>query len=161
MPTYYRGPDALVTEEQFVWRTGTSRIFLVRELHHVGLVREDGVDRRADIALVATAGMIAFTVTTWMLAGWVAGLTLGFVSLIAATLAVTTRRRRSVWQVRATYRGVDVVVYASPDARVFNQVARALRRALEVNRSAHEEYRSTERDPRGTATRGLLSASNG
>ena len=161
MRTYYRGPDALVTEEHVVWRTGTSRILPVRELHNVGLVRDDTVDRRANIALVATAGMIGFTVTAWMLAGRVVGLALGFVSLVAATVAVTTRQRRVVWQVRATYRGVDVVVYSSPDARVFNQVARALRRALEVNRPAHEEYRTTERDLRATANRRLLSASNG
>jgi hypothetical protein len=151
MRTYYRGPDALVTEEHFVWRTGASRIFPVRELHNVGLVRDAAVDRRADIALVATVGMIGFTVTTWMLAGPVIGLALGFVSLIAATVAVTTRQRRIVWQVRATYRGVDVVVYSSPDARVFNQVTRALRRALEVNRPTHEEYRIAERDLRATA----------
>jgi hypothetical protein len=144
-----------------VWRTGISRIFSVRELHDVGLVRDDAVDRRAEIALVATAGMIGLSLTTWMLAGRVVGLALGFVSLIAVTVAVTTRQRRTVWQVRATYRGVDVVVYSSPDARVFNQVARALRRALEVNRPAYEEYRSAERDLRATATRRLLSASNG
>lgn len=151
MRTYYRGPDALVTEEHFIWRTGTSRIFPVRELHNVGLVRDDAVDRRGDVALVATAGMIGFTVTTWMLAGRVIGLALGFVSLIAATVAVTTRQRRTVWQVRATYRGIDVVVYSSSDARVFNQVTRALRRALEVNRPTHEEYRNAERDLRATA----------
>ena len=161
MRTYYRGPDALVTEEHLVWRTGTSRIFPVRELRNVGLVRGDAVDRRADIALVAAAGMVGFTLTTWMLAGRIVGLALGFVSLIAATAAVTTRQRRTVWQVRATYRGVDVVVYSSPNARVFNQVTRALRRALEVNQPAHEEYRRAERDLRATATRRLLNASNG
>jgi hypothetical protein len=32
---------------------------------------------------------------------------------------------------QARYLGAEVVLYASTDARVFNQVARALRRAME------------------------------
>jgi hypothetical protein len=153
MRTYYRGPDALVTDEHFVWRTRTSRIFPVRELRNVGLVRDHVVDRRPDVALVAAAGMGVFAVMMWTLAGPVVGSALGFVSLIAATVAVTTRQGRTVrvWQVRATYRGMDVVLYSSPDARVFNQVTRALRRALEVHRAAHDEYRSAERDLPATA----------
>ena len=59
MRTYYRGPDALVTDEHFVWRTATPRIFAVRELRNVGLVRDDVVDRRPDVAMVAAAGMAA------------------------------------------------------------------------------------------------------
>jgi len=136
MRTYYRGPDALVTEEHVVWRTGTTRIFPMGELRNVGLVRDHVVDRRSDVALLATAGMMAFTATTWFVAGPVIGAALAFVSLIAATVAVTTRQRTvRVWQVRATYQGIDVIVYSSADARVFNQVTRALRRALEVQRT--------------------------
>jgi hypothetical protein len=153
MRTYYRGPDALVTEEQFVWRTGTSRTFAVRELRNVGLARDDVADRRPDVAMVAAAGMVAFTATTWMLVGAVIGMALGFVSLVASTVAVATRKRRTVrlWQVRATYRGVNMTIYSSSDLRVFNQVARALRRALEVNRPSHPTHREAERDLRATA----------
>jgi hypothetical protein len=53
--------------------------------------------------------------------------------MIALVAAVTARQLRSVhvWQVRATYRGAVTIVYESTDVRVFNQVTRALRRAIE------------------------------
>lgn len=39
--------------------------------------------------------------------------------------------RPRTFLLQATYRGTTVTLYASADQRVFNQVARALRRALE------------------------------
>ena len=37
--TYYRGPDAVVTSEVFIWRTTPPKIFVIRELKRVGIVR--------------------------------------------------------------------------------------------------------------------------
>ncbi len=53
--------------------------------------------------------------------------------MIVASVGLATRRHRPAYlrQLRATYRGVEVVVYESGDERVFNQVKRALCRALE------------------------------
>ena len=45
-----------------------------------------------------------------------------------------------MWQVHARYRGGETVIYASPDARVFNQVTRALRRSLEDDRQEPSTY---------------------
>lgn len=138
MRIYYRGPDAVVTDERFVWRAAAPRIFAVRELHHIGLVRADVADRRSDVALVAAAGMVAGAAAAWVMVGPVLGAALGFVAAVTAVVAVTARRLRTVrmWQVRATYHGVVTMIYESPDARVFNQVTRALRRAIEDGRPA-------------------------
>jgi len=143
MRTYYRGPDALITDEYFVWWTaGQNRVYTIHDLHHVGLVRDDGLDRRPDLATVAAAGMVAFAGTAWLTAGPVVGLALGFVALIAAVVAISTRQHRTEqsWQVHAGYRGVDTIIYRSPDARVFNQVTRALQRSLEDDRPERSTY---------------------
>jgi hypothetical protein len=52
--------------------------------------------------------------------------------------AVFWRRRPQRWELRATYQGQDVELYSSLDERVFNQIARALRRAIEDARPPSE-----------------------
>jgi hypothetical protein len=133
MRVYYRGPDALVTDERFVWRTAAPRIFAVRELRRVVLVRENVPDPRSGAALVAAIGMGAAAAAGWVVAGRTVGTGLGALAMITLVVAVTTRQLRTVrmWQIRATYRGAVTVIYQSPDARVFNQVTRALRRSIE------------------------------
>lgn len=93
--TYYRGPDAVVTDRLFVWHTAPTKSFIVQDLQNVGL------------ALFATA--------FW-------------------------RMRPRRWELRATYQGHEVILYASCDTRVFNQVARALRRAVEDTRRPAAGY---------------------
>jgi hypothetical protein len=143
MRIYYRGPDASVTDEYLVWRTaaGHTRSFAIRDLHHVGLARADA-DRRPDVAVVGTAALVAFAGTAWLTTGPVIGMAVGFVAMIAAAVAVTTRQHRAAqaWQVHAAYRGADTVVYASVDERVFNQVTRALRRSIEDDRAEPSTY---------------------
>jgi hypothetical protein len=136
MRIYYRGPDALVTDERFVWRTPAPQIFAVRDLRRVGLVRENVPDPRSGAALVAAIGMAAAATAGWVVAGTTVGTALGALAMITLVAAVTTRQLRTVrvWQVRAIYRGALTVIYQSPDARVFNQVTRALRRAIEDTR---------------------------
>jgi hypothetical protein len=104
MRTYYRGPDAVVTSELFVWLTRPARIFVIRELRDVGITGT-AVDR-----------------------GW---------------------WRTGRWsELRASYRGSDVILFAGTDTRVFNQIARALRRALEEARP-HATWPGYETGPRG------------
>jgi hypothetical protein len=143
MRTYYRGPDALVTDEHFVWKAADrTRFFTIRDLQHVGLVRNNGIDRRPDVVTVAAVGLVAFAGTAWVTAGPIVGMAVGFVAAIAAVVAITTRQHRSEqsWQVHARYRGVETVIYTSPDVRVFNQVTRALRRSLEDDRQEPAKY---------------------
>ena len=142
MRTYYRGPDALVTQERFVWRTSSPRIFLVRELQNVVLVRCNVPDRRPNPALLVAQLMTALATASWMLVGPVVGTALGFLAVLAGAAAMATQPRRTVyeWQVRATYLGTHVTVYASVDQRVFNQVTRALRRAVEDARPTRADH---------------------
>jgi hypothetical protein len=131
---YYRGKDAVVTDRLFVWQTTPTKGFVIHELHNVGLVHTSTA--RLRLAIVPVAGFILVT----QLAAWttltvpIAAVT----SVVAAAvlllaIAVTGRRPRR-WELHATYRGKEVVLYANADPRIFNQVARALRRAVEDGR---------------------------
>jgi hypothetical protein len=143
MRTYYRGPDASVTSERFVWRTSSPRIFAVQELKDVVLVRGNVPDRRPSAALLAALTLTILAVASWLLVGAVVGAAVGFVAVLAGAAALVSQPHRTVyeWRVRATYFGRPVVVYAAVDQRVFNQVTRALRRAREDGRPARAEHR--------------------
>jgi hypothetical protein len=136
MRTYYRGPDALVTQERFVWQTASPRVFAVPALENVVLARCDVPAARSGTALPVALILIPLAGASWLLAGPVVGAALAFLAVLAGVAALAVRPRRTVreWQVRATYFGTHVTVYASTDQRVFNQVTRALRRAREDTR---------------------------
>jgi hypothetical protein len=139
--TYYRGPDALVTDKLFVWRTTPAKGFAVRELRNVGLVRGDADPLRPYTAHVAAAALV-LVAATWTLLNTPAAWVLGFlaVALPGSFAAFTMRSRPRRWELRANYRGLEVVLYASSDVRVFNQVARALRRSVEDARPPAGDY---------------------
>jgi len=129
--TYYRGPDAVVTDRLFVWHTTPTRGFVVRDLQNVGFVSEP--DRfRPYLARVA-GGALVLVVATGLMLETPPTYAVGFLAfampimLTAAFWRMPPRR----WELRATYRGHEVILYASSDTRVFNQVRRALRRAVE------------------------------
>jgi hypothetical protein len=136
MRTYYRGPDAFVSDERFIWLASAPRVFAVRDLHDVVLVRGRVIDRRPDVALVGAVAVSVFAAIGWAALGPAIGAALAAAAAVTAAAAVATRQRRAVrtWQVRASCRGVTVTVYESADLRVFNQVTRALRRAVEDSR---------------------------
>ena len=135
MRTYYRGPDAHVTDEHFVWRIETPRVFVVRDLRDVVVVRRIRSDRGPDVAMLVSAVLATMAVTAWLVIGVVAGAALAVVAVTVATGAAATRRHRPAhyWQLRATCLGAETVLFEAADERVFNQVKRALRRSLEVN----------------------------
>jgi Family of unknown function (DUF6232) len=125
--TYYRGPDAVVTDELFTWRTTPARIFVIRDIRNVGIVR-GGADRRRPHAAGGALAPAA--------AGWMPHTPLWYATAVLVTAAAGGAagyrvRRSRRWELHATYRGNEVVLYAATDARVFNQVSRALRRAME------------------------------
>jgi hypothetical protein len=126
--TYYRGPDAVVTDELFVWQAGARRAFVVAELRDVGWVRDVGIRIGRIVAAVLLAVAGAAWVLLVLLARW-------YVGLSALVVAVAVRRwppHTRSWALRAAYRGdTAVTFYTSADARVFHQVCRALRRAME------------------------------
>lgn len=130
--TYYRGTDAVVTDQLFVWRTTSVKGFIVRELHDVGLVHP-GTDRLRRTTAPVTLLAMVLAGTAWatltLLTATVTTVVLALLLLVFTTMGRRLRPRR--WEMRATYQGRPVVLYASTDPRTFNQVARALRRSVE------------------------------
>jgi hypothetical protein len=129
--TYYRGPDAVVTSELFVWRTSPAKIFAIRELGGVGIARCDAESGRPHTSHAAAGSILA--VAAWPLPDTPALLAVGLLAVALPGVAAATywRLRPRLWELHGTYRNVRVILYASTDTRVFNQVARALRRAME------------------------------
>jgi hypothetical protein len=142
MRHYYRGPDAHVTDEYFVWLTPTPKVFPVRELRNIGLVQDRAPGNRPGVAMAGAAVIVGFAAASWVVLGVVIGVTMTFLAVIAAAVGVFATRRRNPrqWQVRATHRGVRIILYASADVRVFNQVTRALRRSIEDDRRSSSEF---------------------
>lgn len=139
--TYYRGPDAVVTDKLFVWRTTPTKGFVVRDLRNVQLVRGTNGSLGPYAAYIA-GGAAILVAAVWTMLGSLATYALGFLAVAVpagfAVAGMRTRTRR--WELRATYRGTHVVLYASSDARVFNQVVRGLRRALEDARPQSDDH---------------------
>jgi hypothetical protein len=135
MRTYYRGHDAIVTSELFVRRVTSTKSYAIRELRNVCIAHEPGSGRARPL-IAATVGFLG-------LAGGVAALTAGSLYTLIL-LAVTTvlavagtllwPRRPDNWELQASCQGRTVSLYSSCDVTVFNQVARALRRAIEADR---------------------------
>jgi hypothetical protein len=132
MRTYYRGPDAVVTSELFVWRTTPAKIFAIRELYRVGFTCSD-LGRAHPHTVRAAAGSPVMAVALWPIVD-----TPGLIAVISLAIAIPIvaigaywRLRPRLWTLHATYRGSEVIIYSSTNARVFNQVIRALRRAVE------------------------------
>jgi len=134
--TYYRGHDAVVTDRLFVWHTTPTKGFVVRDLQNVGLFCSE-VSWLRPYTAGLTGGALVMIAATWTLRDTPAAYATGFLAVaVLAFLATTGRHRPRRWELLATYRGYEVMLYASADVRVFNQVARALRRAVEDSRPA-------------------------
>jgi len=133
MRTYYRGSDALVTDDYFIWRATANRIFAIRELRGIGITRGPLSSSGQAPALAIGAGLLLLAGMSWMLAGPTVGYTATAAAIVAGLMVVSLIGRRTArqWHLLGTYRGAVVTIYSSPDERVFNQVARALRRSIE------------------------------
>jgi hypothetical protein len=130
--TYYRGPDAVVTSELFVWRTTPARIFAIHEMCDVGITCDD-LDRRHPQTVRVAAGSSVLIIALWPIVDRPAMVALTCLAAALPALAITAhwRLRPRLWTLHAGYRGGEVVLYASTDMRVFNQITRALRRSIE------------------------------
>jgi hypothetical protein len=139
---YYRGPDALVTGERFVWRGSTNYIFAISDLRNIVLV-----DQPAEFSGPLKFGVVIAAALPAV--GWFVGAGPStVVSVLAAVViagAVVIGRRMATpsREVRAVYLGAEVTIYSSGNERVFNQVVRALRRSVESSRPRTRDYRLT------------------
>jgi Family of unknown function (DUF6232) len=132
MRTYYNGPDALITENHFIWRSDPVRAFIIRDLRDVRLVQRDVGSPRV-ILMTATMAAAALVIAPgWLLIHTTVGrLVLLAAAVAAVTLATIGRRNVHQWELRAVYQSREVILYTTLEIRTFNQVTRALRRALE------------------------------
>jgi hypothetical protein len=132
MRTYYRGRDAHVTEEHFVWFTSPPKTFRIRELHDVVLVRgRPKVISRPGSRLAG--GGIVLLAAGWPLAVAPGAVTATLIVLAGAGVAAAAYRirRPQHWELHAHYRGRPVVIFSGGNLQAFNQITRGLRRALE------------------------------
>ena len=140
MRIYYRGPDVVVTSELFVVRRGSPPgRFAIHDLRDVGIApgRPDGV-RLSIVAPPAAVAALVAAAAVSAAGGVLVGVAIA-VSAAGAGMAcaVVQQHRPRRWELRAIYRDCPVRLYASTDARVFHQVSRALRRAIENDRPPH------------------------
>jgi hypothetical protein len=138
MRTYYRGSDALVTDDHFVWRTSSTHIFAVSELRNIVIVRGPLRGSGQGPALVAGAGLLLLSAASWRFLGPAVGYTAAAAAIVISLMIVSLAGRRTArhWRLVAAHHGATVTIYSSPDDRVFHQVARALRRSMEHRRYA-------------------------
>ncbi|GID95439.1 DUF6232 family protein [Amorphoplanes digitatis] len=136
MRTYYRGPDAVVTTDIFVGNGAPRTKFAVRDLRNVCITHTDEEHLRPSAARSAV-GLLTIalaTVPLWLASPLLALTVIALGIPATAAAAMFWRLRPQRWELRATYRGTEVTLYTSADERVFNQVSRALRRAIENSR---------------------------
>ena len=132
MRIYYDGPDALVTESHFVWRTDPLRVFVISEMRNVRLVRRHVGSPRTVLMMASAAAAALIVAPGWLLLHNTTGrLVLVGAAMAAVTLATARRRSVQQWELRAAYRAHEVTLYTTLEIRTFNQVTRALRRAVE------------------------------
>lgn len=132
MRTYYRGPDAVITDHEFIWTTHPGRAYSVGQLHNAGIVcgSRDGASSTILVAGVLLGGAALYAGLFLGPAGLAtaAGLVLLLALAMMASAGLRPHRTRHL---QADYRGRTTLIYSSSDARVFNQVARALQRTIE------------------------------
>jgi hypothetical protein len=142
MRTYYRGSDALVTDDYFVWRTSSTQIFAVPDLRNIVIVRGPLNASSPGPALATGAGLFLLAVAGWISLGPAVGYTAAAAAVVITltVLSLSGRRTARMWHLLASYHGGMVTIYSSSDERVFNQVTRALRRSTEnLGRSRSRE----------------------
>lgn len=144
MRTYHRSHDTIVTSELFVRWTTSAKSYAIRDMRNVGIacLPGDGAAKLL-VTIATTTGVLAVAVAAWAAGAWPTPLlfAVGVPAILIGALA--GRRKPARWELRAIYRGEPVILYTSADVRVFNQVTRALRRAIEADRQppAREEAR--------------------
>jgi hypothetical protein len=146
MRTYYRGPDAMVTSELFVRRSTSAKSYAIRDLRNVGITCDQG-SAGARPLTAAGAGLLGLVGAAVALAADSPHtlILVGPATVLAVAGALLWPRPAATWELRASYRGRPLSLYSSRDVTVFNQVTRALRRAIEA------EHRPSRFEEEGAA----------
>jgi hypothetical protein len=137
MTIYYVSKKLAITERVLIIRRTPEVRIPVADLHsvraeqHVTEVR----GRRPPLVHLA-GGAVALVVITGPVLDSPAVLVSALLTLVAAATVSGIRRRArtTVWELWATYRAAEVCLDRTASEREFNQIKRALLRALEANR---------------------------
>jgi hypothetical protein len=124
---YYRDSGVTVTDQ---WFTVGRQRFPVTELQNVVVTRQ----RTTPVLATAIAASVVFLVAFLVGLGSGRVWTL-FVVVAAGGLAIGiwwAVRRPTRYEVWASYRGMEVVLFSSADSTQLSRVTRALKRALEA-----------------------------
>jgi hypothetical protein len=135
MRTYYRGRDAVVTSELFVRRVTSTKSYAIRDLRNIGIACDQHSARSrpmvaAGLGFLGLIGAFAALATGSLYALILAGP----MTALAVAGALLWPRPPANWALQASYRGRSISLYSTRDVTVFNQVTRALRRAIEADR---------------------------
>ena len=135
MTILYRGPRGLVTHDVIATvHMGWSKV-LVKDLKAIHIVRTRPDDSRRFLGLSA----LLIVLLTIPIVGWPSVL-LSAVVLVATAVSLALARRRDrmiPWTLVADRSGVRTVLFTSTDQREFDQLCRALRRAVERQHDGH------------------------
>ena len=135
MRTYYRGPEVVVTDSLFVWRSDRTVSLVLRDLRNLAVLRIQGPRLTPVIVAALSFAFAGIVLAAVVRDGW--ALWAGSSAAVAA-LGLSwniVRQPPTIFTLRGVYRGSELVVYSSRDERAFDQVCRALRRAMEDMRS--------------------------
>jgi hypothetical protein len=141
MRTYYRGPEVLITDQIFAVLAPYPAAFRIDELYNVHIVRSDLHPARVFTAHAAGGAMV-MVAASWPLINspvmCVAALVL--VATPSVISGACSRLTPRTYELRATYRSLDVRLFRSADLTTFGQVRRGLIRALEGRRTRLEQF---------------------
>ncbi len=127
MTILYRGPRGLVTHDAITTVHVGWRRLPVRDLQaiHIVRVRPDSGRR-----LMGVSALLIPVLAIPFAAGWPPVIMVaGILAAVVALLVVGGQRDR--WDLTADHLGVRTILFTSTDQREFDQLCRALRRALE------------------------------
>jgi len=128
----YPGPEVVITHEVFAVLGPVPQQFRIRELMDVRVIRGDLPRERMVLAHVAAGVLVVLLLVAPHLESalaWLIVTATAVSSLIISGAYVRLRPR--IYELRVSYRGLDICLYSSPNLVTFGQVTRALSRALE------------------------------
>jgi Family of unknown function (DUF6232) len=140
MRTYYRGPEVLITDQVFAVLAPYPAAFRIDELYNVHILRSDLHPSRVFTAHAA-GGALVVVAASWPLINSPV-MCLAAIVLVATPSVISgacSRLTPRTYELRATYRGLDVRLFRSPDLTTFGQVRRGLTRALEGRQNRLEQ----------------------
>jgi hypothetical protein len=137
MTIYYVSKKLVITERAMIIRRTPEVRIPVADLHPVRAERHvTAVPGRRPPLIHLAGGALALVAITGPVLDSPAVLVSAVLTVFtaAAVAGIRRRARTTAWELWATYREAEICLYRTASEREFNQIKRALLRALEANR---------------------------